>query len=71
MSNEHLQHNELIPLFYKQDLPATEPMNIYALRLKHETNPHTHLLLSFLKQHFGFPPPWDQTLQASLAAPQQ
>jgi len=71
MSSEHLQRGELIPLFCEQGLPPVEPVSIYALRLEREASPRTRLLLSFLKQRFGFPPPWDQALQASLAAPQQ
>ncbi len=71
MSSEHLQRGELIPLFCEQGLPPIEPVSIYALRLEREASPRTRLLLSFLKQRFGFPPPWDQALQTSLAIPQQ
>ncbi|VXC37553.1 Transcriptional regulator, LysR family [Pseudomonas sp. 8Z] len=66
MSSEHLQRGELVPLFCENGLPPTEPTTIYALRLEREGSPRIRLLLSFLQQRFGFPPPWDQALQASL-----
>ena len=70
LCSEQLLRGELLPLFCEQGLPATEPVSIYALRLEREDSSRTHLLLSFLKQRFGFPPPWDQALQARLPAAQ-
>ena len=66
LCSEYLLRGELLPLFCDNGLPAAEPSSIYALRLERETSPRTRLLLSFLKQRFGFPPPWDQALQARL-----
>ena len=71
LSSEHLQRGELLPLFCEAGLPPAEPVSIYALRLEREASPRTRLLLSFLKQRLGFPPPWDQALQAGLATSQQ
>nr|WP_017940168.1 substrate binding domain-containing protein [Pseudomonas thermotolerans] len=68
---EHLLRGELLPLFCENGLPPAEPSSIYALRLEREASPRTRLLLGFLKQRFGFPPPWDQALQAGLDAARQ
>lgn len=66
MISESLQRGELLPLFCENGLPPAEPSCIYALRLEREGSPRIRLLLSFLKQRFGFPPPWDQALQTQL-----
>lgn len=63
---EYLLRGELLALFCEHGLPPAEPSSIYALRLEREASSRTHLLLNFLKQRFGFPPPWDQALQAHL-----
>ncbi|WP_369959139.1 LysR family transcriptional regulator [Pseudomonas benzenivorans] len=67
--SEHLLRGELVALFCENGLPPAEPSSIYALRLEREASSRAQLLLNFLKQRFGFPPPWDQALRAYL--PQQ
>ena len=57
---------ELQALFCDDGLPAAEPTCIYALRLEREASSRTRLLLAFLRERFGFPPPWDQALQQRL-----
>ncbi|UTW08261.1 LysR family transcriptional regulator [Pseudomonas benzenivorans] len=64
--SEYLLRGELVALFCENGLPPAEPSSIYALRLEREASPRTRLLLNFLKQRFGFPPPWDQALHAHL-----
>ncbi|KRW59949.1 LysR family transcriptional regulator [Pseudomonas sp. TTU2014-080ASC] len=66
--SEYLLRGELVPLFCENGLPPPEPSGIYALRLERESSPRLRLLLTFLQQRFGFPPPWDQALQAYLPA---
>jgi DNA-binding transcriptional LysR family regulator len=69
--SEYLLRGDLVPLFCENGLPAPEPSGIYALRLERESNSRIRLLLTFLQQRFGFPPPWDLALQAYLPAPLQ
>lgn len=66
LSSEYLLRGELVPLFCEEGLPAPEPSSIYALRLEREASPRTRLLLAFLQERFGHPPPWDQALQSRL-----
>ncbi|MGV8546375.1 LysR substrate-binding domain-containing protein, partial [Pseudomonas aeruginosa] len=63
---EYLLRGELQALFCDDCLPAAEPTCFYALRLELEASSRTRLLLSFLRERFGFPPPWDQALQQRL-----
>ena len=60
--SEHLTRGELVPLFCEDGLPEPEPSQIYALRLEREASPRVRLLLAFLRERFGSPPPWDQAL---------
>src|SRR5690606_27770301 len=65
--SEHLLRGELVPLFCDNGLPPAEPSSIYALRLEREASPRTRLLLAFLRERFGHPPPWDQALHNRLS----
>ncbi len=47
-------------------LPPPESSGIYALRLEHETNSRSRLLLEFLKSRFSPVPPWDLALRSGL-----
>ncbi|RWU17851.1 LysR family transcriptional regulator [Pseudomonas alkylphenolica] len=64
--SEYLLRGELLPLFCENGLPAAESSGIYALRLDHETNSRSRLLLEFLKSRFSPEPPWDLALQSEL-----
>jgi len=64
--SDYLLSGELLPLFCENGLPAPEPSSIYALRLERQGSSRTHLLLAFLQERFGHPPPWDQALQSRL-----
>lgn len=64
--SEYLLRGELLPLFCENGLPAAESSGIYALRLEHETNSRSRLLLEFLKSRFSPVPPWDLALQSEL-----
>ncbi|MDF5828105.1 LysR family transcriptional regulator [Pseudomonas aeruginosa] len=66
LCSEYLLRGELQALFCDDGLPAAEPTCIYALRLEREASSRTRLLLAFLRERFGFPPPWDQALQQRL-----
>ncbi|MGP6218487.1 substrate binding domain-containing protein, partial [Pseudomonas paraeruginosa] len=66
LCSEYLLRGELQALFCDDGLPAAEPTCIYALRLEREASSRTRLLLAFLRERFGFPPPWDQALQQCL-----
>ncbi len=66
LCSEYLLRGELQALFCDEGLPAAEPTCIYALRLEREASSRTRLLLAFLRERFGFPPPWDQALQQRL-----
>ncbi|MFO5520848.1 hypothetical protein ACLBP3_29985 [Klebsiella pneumoniae] len=66
MCSEYLLRGELQALFCDDGLPAAEPTCIYALRLEREASSRTRLLLAFLPERFGFPPPWDQALPLLL-----
>lgn len=66
LASEYLLRGELQPLFCDNGLPAVEPSSIYALRLERETSPRVRLLLAFLSERFGHPPPWDQALHQRL-----
>ena len=60
--SDHLVRGELVALFAADGLPAAEASGIYALRLERAGAGRTRLLLDFLRQRFGFPPPWDRAL---------
>ncbi|MBA1197807.1 LysR family transcriptional regulator [Pseudomonas plecoglossicida] len=64
--SEHLLRGDLVPLFCQNGLPAAETSGIYALRLEHETNSRSRLLLEFLKSRFSPLPPWDLALRSEL-----
>ncbi|UVL22979.1 LysR family transcriptional regulator [Pseudomonas donghuensis] len=64
--SEYLLRGELLPLFCDNGLPSAESSGIYALRLEHETNSRSRLLLEFLKHRFSPIPPWDLALQSEL-----
>ncbi|PWB35947.1 LysR family transcriptional regulator [Pseudomonas sp. SDI] len=64
--SEYLLRGELVALFCDSGLPAAESSGIYALRLEHETNSRSRLLLEFLKSRFSPVPPWDLALQSEL-----
>ena len=64
--SEYLLRGELIPLFCDGGLPQAETSGIYALRLEHETNSRSRLLLEFLKSRFSPIPPWDLALRSEL-----
>ena len=64
--SEYLLRGELVPLFCDAGLPAAETSGIYALRLEHETNSRSRLLLEFLKSRFCPVPPWDLALRSEL-----
>jgi DNA-binding transcriptional LysR family regulator len=64
--SEYLLRGELLPLFCDNGLPAAESSGIYALRLEHETNSRSRLLLEFLKSRFSPVPPWDLALRSEL-----
>jgi DNA-binding transcriptional LysR family regulator len=64
--SEYLLRGELIPLFCDGGLPEAESSGIYALRLEHETNSRSRLLLEFLKSRFSPVPPWDLALRSEL-----
>ncbi|MDD0975438.1 LysR family transcriptional regulator [Pseudomonas fontis] len=64
--SDYLLRGELVPLFCDNGLPAAESAGIYALRLEHETNSRSRLLLEFLKSRFSPVPPWDLALQSEL-----
>ncbi|MFR0672261.1 LysR substrate-binding domain-containing protein [Enterobacterales bacterium AW_CKDN230030176-1A_HGKHYDSX7] len=66
LTSEHLMRGELVPLFCENGLPPPEASGIYALRLEHETNSRSRLLLEFLKHRFSPVPPWDQALRSGL-----
>lgn len=66
MISEHLLRGELLPLFCDNGLPEPEPSYVYALRLERETSPRVRLLLAFLSERFGQPPPWDLALHNRL-----
>jgi DNA-binding transcriptional LysR family regulator len=68
--SEHLLRGELVPLFCENGLPPPEPSSIYALRLEREASSRTRLLLAFLQERFGHPPPWDQALHSRLTPSQ-
>jgi DNA-binding transcriptional LysR family regulator len=55
--SEYLLRGELLPLFCDNGLPEAESSGIYALRLEHETNSRSRLLLEFLKSRFSPVPP--------------
>ena len=65
--SEYLLRGDLLPLFCENGLPATETSRVYALRLEHETNSRSRLLLEFLKSRFSPVPPWDLALQSELS----
>jgi DNA-binding transcriptional LysR family regulator len=64
--SDYLLRGELVPLFCEGGLPAAESSGIYALRLAHETNSRSRLLLEFLKSRFSPIPPWDLALRSEL-----
>ncbi len=64
--SEYLLRGELQPLFCENGLPEPETTGIYALRLEHETNSRSRLLLEFLKSRFSPVPPWDLALRSGL-----
>ena len=64
--SDYLLRGELLPLFCENGLPAAETSGIYALRLAHETNSRSRLLLEFLKSRFSPIPPWDLALRSEL-----
>ncbi len=64
--SEYLLRGELLPLFCENGLPAAESSGIYALRLEHQTNSRSRLLLEFLKRRFSPVPPWDLALLSDL-----
>lgn len=66
LASEYLLRGELQPLFCDNGLPAPEPSSVYALRLERESSPRVRLLLAFLGERFGHPPPWDQALHSRL-----
>jgi len=53
-------------LFCENGLPPSESSGIYALRLEHETNSRSRLLLEFLKHRFSPIPSWDLALRSGL-----
>lgn len=55
--SDYLLRGELLPLFCENGLPEAETSGIYALRLEHETNSRSRLLLEFLKSRFSPVPP--------------
>jgi len=64
--SDYLLRGELLPLFCDSGLPEAETSGIYALRLEHETNSRSRLLLEFLKSRFSPVPPWDLALRSEL-----
>ncbi|MDH1142945.1 substrate binding domain-containing protein, partial [Pseudomonas mosselii] len=64
--SDYLLRGELLPLFCDNGLPEPETSGIYALRLEHETNSRSRLLLEFLKSRFSPVPPWDLALRSEL-----
>ncbi|WP_353230599.1 LysR family transcriptional regulator [Pseudomonas qingdaonensis] len=64
--SEYLLRGDLLPLFCENGLPPAETSGVYALRLEHETNSRSRLLLEFLKSRFSPIPPWDLALQSEL-----
>ena len=66
LASEYLLRGELQPLFCEGGLPEAEASGIYALRLEHNTDSRSHLLLEFLKSRFCPIPPWDLALLSDL-----
>ncbi|MFG0630298.1 LysR family transcriptional regulator [Pseudomonas sp. xss_2] len=64
--SDYLLRGELLPLFCQNGLPQPETSGVYALRLEHETNSRSRLLLEFLKSRFSPVPPWDLALRSGL-----
>ncbi|BBR52991.1 MULTISPECIES: LysR family transcriptional regulator [Pseudomonas] len=64
--SDYLLRGELVPLFCDNGLPPAESSGIYAMRLAHETNSRSRLLLEFLKSRFSPIPPWDLALRSEL-----
>lgn len=61
-ASEPLIRGDLIPLFCANGLPEPEPSLIYALRMERDASPRVRLLLAYLRERFGQPPPWDVAL---------
>ncbi len=57
---------ERIPLFCDNSPPEAETSGIYALRLEHETNSRSRLLLEFLKSRLRPVPPWGLAPRSEL-----